>query len=270
LPEGWAGKCWAAHQLSQEARGRIFIFADADTRMAPQAVASAVAAIEGGDEFLSFWPRQEMGTWGEILVVSLLPVMMLWLRPHWLERFWKLPGLGVANGQFIAVTRSAYATLGGHDAVRDTLVEDMALARLARRKGICSVNYDATELIHCRMYDSFSSVWDGFTKNMRAAFGGHLWAFALLGLVTLLFLLGPYLPWPWLTGASRENHRMLCGGLVACITLVRAALCVQFRTPLWAALLHPLSVTLMFFISINSWRKLSSCGVAWKGRIYRR
>ena len=30
LPEGWIGKCWACHQLSEKARGEFLLLVDAD------------------------------------------------------------------------------------------------------------------------------------------------------------------------------------------------------------------------------------------------
>ena len=45
LPEGWTGKNWACHQLAQAATGDVLCFVDADTHLAPDAVASVVSTL---------------------------------------------------------------------------------------------------------------------------------------------------------------------------------------------------------------------------------
>ena len=60
LPPGWLGKNWACHQLSQAATGEYLLFADADVRWAPEALAAllSLAQTEQAD-LLTVWPTQQ-------------------------------------------------------------------------------------------------------------------------------------------------------------------------------------------------------------------
>src|SRR5205814_3524655 len=40
MPDGWCGKCWACHQLGEQADAPWLLFLDADTKLVPGAVAA--------------------------------------------------------------------------------------------------------------------------------------------------------------------------------------------------------------------------------------
>ena len=70
-----------------------------------------------------------------------------------------------ANGQFMLFTREAYDAAGGHTAVKDDLLEDIAFARrivqfLRRKAGI----FVADELLHVRMYESYAQFREGWRR----------------------------------------------------------------------------------------------------------
>src|SRR5665647_1163422 len=70
VPEGFTGKNWACAQLAQHARGDLLLFTDADTEFQPQALQEIVKAMEGEKaDLLTGYPRQELGSWGERLLV---------------------------------------------------------------------------------------------------------------------------------------------------------------------------------------------------------
>jgi glycosyltransferase involved in cell wall biosynthesis len=45
LPAGWLGKLWACHNLSQAGTGKYLVFLDADVRLHPYAIASAISKM---------------------------------------------------------------------------------------------------------------------------------------------------------------------------------------------------------------------------------
>ena len=176
---------------------------------------------------------------------------------------------GGANGQFLLFRREAYFAIGGHEAVRDHLVEDIALARrvCARMgEGMRLINCDGSRLVSCRMYESFAGVWEGFTKNARAAFrtAGEFWGFGVMFLscflVPFLLLLFPGWMGRWWTWALGE---------AALVMLIRGALTARFRTSWLGCLLHPVGFAIAVLIALNSARHSFRRGVTWKGRTYR-
>ncbi len=284
LPAGWTGKAWACHQLAEAAQGDFLLFTDADTAHEPDALRACVEhAQETGAALLSAWPRQITGTWSEHAVIPLVYVLLLGALPHrMLHRLQRhrryarwtsektVASMGAANGQYMLFRRDAYDTIGGHAAVRDHLVEDVALGRLVAARtvqGLRLINCDGSRLVACRMYESFAQVWEGFTKNLRAAFSDSAAGFWIFGLVGTCGLILPYFfacvpalsgRWWWLPILQ-----------VAWIYLIRVALTVRFRTSWVGALLHPVGEGLSLLIGLNSWRLSSQRGVTWKGRRYR-
>ena len=82
--------------------------------------------------------------------------------------------LAAANGQFILVKREAYFAAGGHAAVAESVLEDVALARrIKRRKAGLRFRY-APDALSTRMYRSFGQMYEGWTKNLALLFGNSL------------------------------------------------------------------------------------------------
>jgi chlorobactene glucosyltransferase len=281
LPAGWGGKNWACHQLAQRARGEFLLFTDADTEHAPGTVAAAVAyAQEKRADLVSAWPRLLTGTLGEKLVIPMILLLGMVMYPHWLVLWLQarpqlaakfprrlLASLGAANGQFLFFRREAYERLGGHQARRDHLVEDVAFGRAVTARmgeGMRLFNCDALRFSTVRMYRSFAETWEGFTKNMRPAFEGHLAGFLIVGTVQFACFLYPFFA---LFGSPSLRHFAIAE--VALIYLIRLVLTVRYRTTWLGALLHPFGHALCLAIGLNSWRCSAGDGVSWKGRRYR-
>ncbi|HBZ84480.1 MAG TPA: glycosyl hydrolase, partial [Verrucomicrobia subdivision 6 bacterium] len=104
LPEGWVGKPWACHQLSQEAKGDYLLFVDADTRFSDITVAHSINVAEKEKaDLVSLWPYQESRTWSEHLVIPFVHLFILFYLPHWAKG--SLRCFGAANGQFVLFRR---------------------------------------------------------------------------------------------------------------------------------------------------------------------
>ncbi len=280
LPPGWIGKNWACHQLAQNARGEFLLFTDADTIHKPGALQAVVAhALDTRADLLSAWPQQLTGTWSEKVVIPIIHLAGLALFPHplipWLQsdpvRAQKLPqgflhALGIANGQVIFFRRSAYDAIGGHAAVRDHLVEDVALGRAMTRRigeGMRLVNCDGSELIDCRMYRSFRELWEGFTKNAWPAFEGAHGLWWATGITHLCIFFLPFVL------VFFPSQRMVALTEIALIYFIRFVLTLRTRTSWLGCWLHPLGHGIAMLIALNSQRLASRKGVTWKGRTYR-
>ena len=280
LPEGWTGKGWACHQLAQAARGKFLFFADADTEHAPGTVAAAVAyALRTRAGLVSAWPRLVTVTWGEKLILPMIVLLGMVLYPHWLvlilQRWprWAalLPAryrrmLGAANGQFMFFTRECYETIGGHAAVWDQVVEDVALGRAVAARmheGMRLRNCDSLHFSTVRMYRSVGEVWEGFTKNLRAAFEESLAGFLIIGTTQLCCFLAPFA----MLFLPVAGKRFVVAE-VALIYLIRIILTARFRTSWLGCALHPVGHALALAIGVNSWRRSAGSGVIWKGRRY--
>ncbi len=294
LPEGWAGKPWACHQLSEAARGEWLMFTDADTIHAPNSVESAVLyAQKNHGALLSAWPRQITQSWSERLIVPYVYFLILGMLPQWITALInRLPGLaklmpppllhslGAANGQFVLFRREAYLAIGGHASVKNHLVEDIALAREILKRsphGLHLLNCDGSELVACRMYDSFSDLWEGFSKNLRPAFEKSPVAFVLFGLFQLVTMILPFISLILIVsglfgsnqegGAAELAWRLVIAQILV-IYLIRVIPAILFRTAWLGVILQPFAHTLALIIALNSWRLATTGAIRWKGRNY--
>ncbi len=266
LPAGWMGKNWACHQLSQAASGEWLIFTDADVRWLPGALAAlAETMARTRADVLTVWPTQHTVTWSERLVVPLMALAVLGYLPLPLVHHTSWPAFAAANGQCLAFRQRAYQAIGGHAAVRGHIVEDVALARQAKARGLRLRMADGAGLIACRMYGGWSSVRDGFAKNILAGHGNSI-AFLLLSTAFhwLIFIF----PWLWLAlGIGAPGWPVWPAAWIALGIGARALTAAATRQRLGDALLMPVSVLLMTHIAARSiWWRLRYGGPQWKGR----
>jgi glycosyltransferase involved in cell wall biosynthesis len=222
LPHGWTGKNHALHVASTEARGDSFWFLDADTRHHPDSLAIVMEyARAQGASMTSLLPRQECASFWEWVVQPLEGVVLIQSYPPLFVNNDRMKR-AFANGQYILVGRSAYEAAGGHLAVRDRLLEDIALARRIKGLGLPIRVAIGKEIGTTRMYSSLRQLVRGWARILYDALGRSPWpligkildplVFSQTGHVALivavvLLLLGHPSPFAWwLLGLSLAHH----------------------------------------------------------------
>ncbi len=279
LPSGWAGKPHALYQASASARGGWICFVDADTFAAPEALASCyVKAIETKADLFTIMTFQELGSFWEKV---LMPLVMTALSVGFSPRKVNDPSRrdAVANGQFILIKRAVYDAIGGHEAVKDQIVEDKAISEQVKWNGYRLIIADGYKMARTRMYTSLAGMWEGWTKNiylglrdtpsmlLLGAFG------ATLALIAALFLpIWPLLGLLWfLKGGGALAIGVIAKSLIVWGALLWARANVSRGLGLsrWYSLTVPLGAGLFAAIMLTSaWKVLSGRGVTWKGRKY--
>lgn len=268
LPSGWLGKNWACAQLAEAAHGDWLVFTDADVRWEPDALNALIAEARVNEaDVATVWPTQITQTWGERLVVPLMSMVILAYLPAALVHGTPWPAFAAANGQCLAFRRRAYDAVGGHAAVRSSIVEDIALARLAKQRGFRLRMIDGAGLVACRMYTDWAAVRAGYAKNIIAGYGDSV---VFLALATVFHWLVFLWPWVWLALGwafpALEGWPTLPLLLVALGVGVRGLTAAFTRQRVADALLMPLSVLAMTVIAAQAlwWRWHG--GPQWKGR----
>ncbi len=272
LPAGWHGKAWACNQLGEAAGGELLLFTDADTVHAPDSISRSVAAMqESGADMLSLTPRQEMNSFWEKLIVPLIYFILFCYLPLKLVRKNPAPSFCFANGQFLLFHRKPYEKIGGHDAVRSDLVEDVWLCKAVKKNGYKVASYNGMETVRCRMYRNLAEVWQGFSKNLFAGLGYNVFLLFFLMLVTVLVYIAPYgfVAFSAVTADFSAAWFSLPLFQVLIALTSRLVIAGRFRQPLVGAFLHVFSQIALLGIAFNSFYLVRfGSGSQWKGRRY--
>jgi hypothetical protein len=191
-PVGWLGKPWACAQLAKSTAADVLVFIDADVRVAPGGVPAAVGLLEGaGLDIVCPFPRQFADTRVERLVQPLLQWSWLTMLPLRVAERSPRPSLTAACGQFVVVRRAALEKAGGFAAVRDAVLDDLALVRAVKAAGGRGGVVDGTQLASCRMYAGWPELRDGYAKSLWSAFGSAPRAVAVLAVLGLAYVVPP-------------------------------------------------------------------------------
>jgi chlorobactene glucosyltransferase len=272
LPAGWMGKNFACYQLAQEARGDWLLFTDADTVHHPQAVSWALtAAKQNRADLVTLVPHAVTHTFGEQLLLPIIPFGILSLFPLALGARLRIPAFTMAIGTFMLFRRETYERIGGHAAVRGEIAEDVVLARRIRRHGGRVVLLDGADYLDVHFYRGFWESWHGLAKSAFAALEYHL----LLTVLMLLFY-GFLFLWPvfllyggLLLGRMGEPALRLALFQVFLNSGLWYAVAVRFRLPRITAFLYPVTVLLVILVVLDSMRMTVWGGIGWKERVYR-
>jgi len=185
----------------------------------------------------------------------------------------------IANGQFILIRHSVYKAIGGHESVRDQIVEDKAIAEQVKWNGHRLIVADGQAVAKTRMYTSLPEMWEGWTKNIYLGLRDqkgllYLGVFgATVALIAALFLpIWPLLGIRWLlNGGGWMAEAVLLESLIFWCYLIAVRACVARSMGIspWYALTTPLGAAVFAAMMITSaFRVISGKGVSWKGRRY--
>ncbi len=277
LPEGWTGKTHALHVGSRHAHGDWLLFVDADTRHVPTNVSSAIAfSLQRKADMLSllcgliaegFWEKALQPLCGTILMMH--------------NRLSRIndpsSGAAFANGQYILIRREVYDEVGGHEAVRGHLLEDIALATRVKRAGRRLVVAWGVTVSHTRMYTTLSEIFRGWSRIYLAGFEGRLWILPLTLVAILLVALAPIVTaaattaalLAGVTGTFTWTLFLLSVPAVAFLWFIQLKLYRLAQVPLGWALFHPMSLVILFLIVAYAiWQAYVRGTVTWRGRAY--
>jgi 4,4'-diaponeurosporenoate glycosyltransferase len=267
LPEGWLGKNHACWQGAAAARGELFVFLDADTRLEDDGLRRLIETqvVRGG--FVSVQPYHRMEAAYERLSAFFAFIVMGGIRAFTILGS-RLPPRGLF-GPAIACRREDYFSIDGHRAVKAAVLEDVELGRAAAEAGYGLHCFSGRGSISFRMYPGgLRDLVDGWTKNFALGAAGT-------GVVMILIVTA------WMAGAGVAIRLLVAGslaetpprlllGLAAYLLYVLQIHFMQIRIGNFgflSAVLYPF--TLLFFMVIFTrslqltWLKQT---VRWKGR----
>lgn len=270
-PPGWKGKQAAVWRAQAEATGDWLLFVDADVRLHPSAVRVAMdQARTRGAVMLSWLGQLTTKTfWEHVLMPFIGDLIVLFTKPKFVNDASRDDCL--ANGQFILIRRDAYDAVGGHEAVKDSVIDDVSLARTVKfHEPVGSLRYVlllSQGLMSVRMYEDLAGIQAGFGKNFFAAGKGNVVAMFFLCVYLLWMGVLPWVALPILVAISHPAAFWAANAVL--LTLIfRLAMRRFMPHPVWAVYLHPVAALLTAGIVADS--TLRGIGLRkptkWKGR----
>ncbi len=275
LERGWTGKVNAIWTAARRARGRWLLFTDADTIHEPGNLRRAIhEATKHKVGMLSYSPRQIVKGWAQR---SLMPLVFCELALSYPPAKVSDPAqrVAAANGQFLLVEREAYRRLGGHPSVAESVLEDVDLAFVAKRRKVGLRFRYGDDAVSTRMYRSTKAMIEGWTKNLALLFGNTL-ALAVWRALDIFLLAGlPVLAvWLWNAKFAAHSLQWLGAGWVLALLWVRNLFRFYGRVaksnfPFLDCALAPLGLPLFVGLLYASWFQHTILKrVSWKGREY--
>lgn len=266
LPDGWYGKPWACLQGAAVASGDWLLFLDADVVVEREGLFRIGRLARDEGVVHSFCPHHRVPTAREQLSAFFNVIMILGMNAFTL-RGGRAKSIGLF-GQAMLVSRAQYEAVGGHEPVRNEVLENFHLSRHFADAGCRCRCWLGKGTLRMRMFPgSFGELVRGWSKGfvsgagntpLAALAGISLWLSGLLmSLVSLSFL--PLVP-----------------GSVDCAVLALYAACAiqclylfRHAGTFWpaGALVFPVGLVfyqVLFFGSLL--RKRGGGKVLWKGR----
>jgi chlorobactene glucosyltransferase len=274
LPLGWVGKGWACHLGYKRAAGDLLLFTDGDSIHGTDSLTRAVDYLQATKaDLLTLAPGTILRTfWEKVLQPPIFLLIMILVGGKLVNDDNRKNALG--NGQYMLFRREAYEKVGGHEAVRDKIVEDYNLARLIKQLGLRLRFVTAQDTLGVRMYSSLAEIWRGWRKNFYTVSEKRMLLKAITRIVLMFtFLVLPFviLGYGIVQGVTNPVNAYLFSGafMAAFLWLGIIILDRSIEVSPGYALLFPLAILVYIGIGIDSTVRGSlGLGFTWKGRVY--
>jgi hopene-associated glycosyltransferase HpnB len=263
-PRGWSGKLWALNQGVATSRAPVLLFTDADIVHERGHLSSLLARLLAARlDLVSEMVNLNCTSFAERALVPAFVYFFQMLYPFARVND-PLSAVAAAAGGTVLIRREALERIGGLEAIKDSLIDDVALARAVKRGGPIFLGHSglATSV---RRYPAFIDVWRMISRTAFTQLRYSAW---LLGL-TIAGLTVVWLVPPWELAFGNGWHRAC--GLAACAlaagsfvpTLARYGR--SYAWPLALPLIALFYMAATAASAVNYWR---GKGANWKNRAY--
>ncbi len=233
LPNGWCGKNNAMQHAIATAKHDWICMIDADCKQTSKLslAASVQYALDNQADLLSVLPELEMDTtWEKIVQPVCSGVMMIWFLPDKVNNPKK--SNAYANGAFMLIKRSAYDSVGQHEAIKNCVNEDMHMARNIKTSGLNLRVVRNRDLYSVRMYETLGQMLNGWTRIFYGSFN----SFRRLRVSLIVLVTMGLLPWAaaglglaWAgTGSNASLAWLVCGIAGTVSALMQLSVCGRF------------------------------------------
>ncbi len=263
-PADWSGKLWALSRGVAASQAPVLLFTDADIVHDTRHLSSLVAKlVQSGACLVSEMVHLNCSSLAERALVPAFVYFFQMLYPFDHVNNTR-SSVAAAAGGTVLIRRAALQRIGGVEAIKHFLIDDVALAKAVKPFGSIFLGHSGLAR-SIRPYASFADIWHMISRN---AFTQLRCSTALLTLTLLALTI------VWLVPAAaillgHGIQRMF--GLVAYVLSALSylpTLARYGRNPLWALLLPLIALFYMAATlgsAANYWR---GRGAHWKRRAY--
>lgn len=264
LPAGWLGKPHAMAQAAQLATTPWLLFTDGDVIFHPEALSRALAHTEAeAADHLVLVPTLIVKTAREAGTLAAMNVLA-----EWTLRLWKVADprardfIGV--GGFNLIRREVYEQLGGFEALRMEVLDDLRLGWMVKRNGYRQRVAVGPGLVSIRWLQGARAIVRLFEKNGFAAFQFRVGLTLLAGIGLFVQAVLP------LIGIAAGGWTLVAGLLTyVAIAMAYWANRRVVAAPPWVAVLFSPAALLVLYAGFRSMvLALARKGVVWRGTLY--
>ena len=265
-PPGWSGKLWALQAGVAASRSPVMLFTDADIVHQPAHLASLLARLLDAQlDMVSEMVRLNCESLAERLLVPAFVYFFQMLYPFARVNNPR-SSVAAAAGGTVLIRRAALERIGGIAAIKDALIDDVALAGEIKHGGPIFLGHSGLAA-SIRRYPSFADIWSMIS---RTAFTQLRYSpLLLLATIAALTIIWIVPPWEAIFASGWRFGCALAACLLAATSYVPTL--IRYRRNKLGALALPLIA--MFYMAatiasaVNYWR---GKGASWKSRAYSR
>ena len=264
LPSDWLGKPHAMAMAAKHARSPWLLFTDGDVLFHPQALEIALRAAEARDaDHLVLTPTVILTNAAERAMLATMNALS-----QWMIRLWKVSDpqakdyIGV--GAFNLIRRDVYEKLGGFEALRMEVLDDLRMGWMIKRAGYRQCVILGPDLVRLRWLHSALGVVHLAEKNGFAAYRYNVALTLIAGLGLAAIALLPLI-------AIAAGRWALIAGL---LSYLAAALTFWGNrkvtaAPAWLAILYaPATLVVLYALLRSMTLALVRKGIDWRGTRY--
>jgi hopene-associated glycosyltransferase HpnB len=263
-PTGWSGKLWALSQGVAASHAPILLFTDADIVHDPRHLSSLVAKLlESHTDMVSEMVRLNCVSLAERALVPAFVYFFQMLYPFSRVNDARSPVAAAAGGT-VLIRREALQRSGGIEAIKSTLIDDVALAKSVKKSGSIFLGHSGLAA-SIRPYPHFADIWHMIS---RTAFTQLRHSMVMLTLALLAMAA------VWLAPAASVlfgHGRQFAFGLLAfglSALSYMPTLARYGRNRLWALALPLIALFYMAATCASALNYRRGQGARWKSRAY--
>jgi len=269
LPAGWTGKLWAMKQgveRADAAAPEFLLLTDADIVYPPDALHRLVSqALSEGLALSSMMAKLRCESFAERALIPAFIFFFQMLYPFsWVND--RRRATAAAAGGCMLVRREALEVAGGVDAIRGSLIDDCAMARILKKQGPIRLSL-SERVISIRPYSTMDEIRRMVVRSAYAQlrYSPLLLAVALAGL-TFVFVV------PVLAALFGHGAAQIFGLLTWVVMAAAFQPTLRFYalSPLWGPILPAIALVYMAFTLESAYQSVRGRGGLWKGRVQAR